>query len=105
MRDSRPCLRKSNSKRKVKKSGRGSVSINICHGESGPDDAVAIWGPNAEQRAAMWCGEPPPFDDAYDRATYDLNKELADNLRGGLAVESGNWFARTAFCILAVKDS
>lgn len=35
---------------------------------------------------ALWEGKPPPFDEVWHQRVYDLNKELADELRPRIAL-------------------
>lgn len=39
-----------------------------------------------EERAALWEGEPPPFDEIWHRRMNDANKELIDDLRGRVTI-------------------
>jgi hypothetical protein len=39
--------------------------------------------------AAIWHGEPPPFDKAGYRETENLNKQLTEDLCGGVAIKAG----------------
>jgi len=59
----------------------------VVKGGSGPLDASLSWRPNPEDRAMMWEGEPPLFDDTWHRKVYDMNKEFTDYLRGCIAIE------------------
>lgn len=50
-----------------------------------------------EEMTALWQGEPPPLDEAGDRQIYDLNKELLDDLCGGVPVKSGRRVIKSGF--------
>ena len=65
------------------------VGVSIKKGRARPSDTVGTRRPDAEDRALMWDGEPPPFDEAGLRHLYDLNEELADNLRGRVTIKVG----------------
>jgi hypothetical protein len=58
-------------------------------------------GPDSEERASMWEGEPKrACDEAWRRRMYDVNKELAEHLANSGRIEVGRLSARTAFKLL-----
>jgi hypothetical protein len=66
------------------------VGGDIVKRSAGPFDAGSSWRPDAKERSIMWLGEPPPFNEAWHRRVYDMNKQLADDLCGGIAVEGSS---------------
>lgn len=78
----------------------GVIGVPVGHELPRLIDDRFAWRPDAEERAFVWRGEPPPFDEFSIRATYDLNKELADDLRRDVAVVVGSPYIRTSSKLL-----
>jgi hypothetical protein len=76
------------------------VSVAVGHELPRPVDDGPAWRPDAEERAFVWGGEPPSFDEAAVRATYDLNKELANDLRRNVTIVVGSPYIRTSSHLL-----
>jgi hypothetical protein len=72
------------------------VGIAVSHELPGPYDANSRRWPNAKERAFMWEGEPPPFDEAARRRTYDMNKHLTDDLGSDVTIVVGSPYIRSA---------
>src|SRR5271165_5639886 len=71
------------------------VSGSIVEGVERPRYATFDWRPNPEERAFMWKGKPPPFDETSHGRMYDVNKKLTNDLCGGIAVKIGGVIARS----------
>jgi hypothetical protein len=56
------------------------IGIPVSHELTGPIDAHVTRWPNPEKGSVIWHGKPPSLDEAARWRTYDLNKELANNL-------------------------
>ena len=76
-----------------------SIGSNVCVpiGErgTGPENTVSGRRPDPKECAALWKGEPPPFDEIGHRRMKDVNKELADDLRGRVSIKIGRMTIRT----------
>ena len=83
-----------NTVKPVKKGGGKSLCVSIPKGRLGPSDTVGSNRPNTEEGTLLWGGEPPPFDEAWHRRVDDLNKELADDLRGRTRIVVSGWFIK-----------
>lgn len=76
---------------------RNKVSVAIRKSAGRPFDTEPGGRPDAEERAALWDGEPPPIDDEWIRRSYNLNKEIADYLSGRVTIKIGRLTARTLY--------
>ena len=70
------------------------VGIKVRHDWGWPREAVSAVGPDPSQDAAGACLKSPFFDEVRHRATYDLNKELFDDLEGGLTIVVGRGYSK-----------
>ena len=70
------------------------VGIMVRHDWGWPREAVSAVGPDPSQDAAGACLKSPFFDEVRHRATYDLNKELFDDLEGGLTIVVGRGYSK-----------
>jgi hypothetical protein len=52
----------------------------------------------------LWWLKPPSFDEAANTAMYDLNKKLADELRGRVAVVVGPRLIGTSYGLFLVDS-
>lgn len=93
----------SNSHNEIRESVRDSIGIAVCERPAGPLNADLRRWPDPKERAAIWHGKPPLFDREGDRAVYNLNKEIADYLRGRITVKVGRRMIRTLFVPLSGK--
>ena len=71
------------------------ICIPVIKMRARPENAVPCRRPDPEERAAVWQGEPPPFDEVGHRGMYDVNKKLIDDLRGRVSVKIGHLTVRT----------
>ncbi len=69
-----------------------SVSVGVIEGARGPLDMSLSGRPYAEERSPIWGGKAPPVDIEWHRRVYDMNKELANDLRIGCGVKAGRPF-------------
>ena len=76
--------------KKLGKRQRDEVSVSVREGRGGPANARADGRPDPEQwsreRAALWGGEPPVFDESLIDRVNDMNKDLADYLRDRVSI-------------------
>jgi|SRR6202035_3616388 hypothetical protein len=98
-----PSTRLNNASKEVPESGGNIIGVAVSHGSAGPCDAEAARGPNAIERAFVWGGEPPSVDEVARWRTYNLNKELADDLSGHVAIEVSGFFIRSSSELLVGK--
>ena len=76
------------------------ISIPVRQKLTGPFNAVSARWPDAKERALLWRGKTPPFDELARRRTYDVNKKLADDLGRDVAVVIGCPYIRTSSHLL-----
>src|SRR5579862_5549604 len=76
------------------KRGPNVVGVVVKHHRRRPNDAVAPDGPNLAEQVSGPFIKSPFFDDLRHAATYDLNKELFENVKGGLTVKVGRGFSK-----------
>lgn len=70
--------------------GVGDVlSGDIVKGAGRPRNAVVRRRPNPEDRLPGGEGKTPSTHEAWHRRTYDMNKELAEDLRRGMTIKIG----------------
>ena len=97
-------LSPSDLKHESKERVRGRVGVPVRESVIRPFDAGFSRGPDAKERAAIWKGEVPPFDESWHRAMYDLNKELGNYLSSRVTIKIGRYTART-LCRHLVGDN
>lgn len=68
---------------------RGINGVQIGHGLLGPDNACFSSRPNSKKGSAIRRGKLPSRDEVWHRRTEDVNKEIADDLRGRVTIEIG----------------
>ena len=73
---------------------RNVVSVPVSHSLARPIDADFGSGPDAEERAVVWRGKPPPRDEVALRRSYDMNKKLADDLSRSATIKIGRGTTR-----------
>lgn len=66
---------------------RDVVGGRIIKRGSGPPNAALDWRPDAEERAVTWKGEPPSFYERWHRRVYNVNKQLTEDLCGGITIK------------------
>lgn len=59
-----------------------------------PNDSVPAGEPNLAEDVGGAVIESPFFDEARHLATYDLNKELFDDLEGSLTIKIGRGYSK-----------
>jgi hypothetical protein len=89
--------------KEVSESRGDVIGIAVGHSSSGPSDAESGGRPDAIERSFVWGGKPPPPDEVSRRRTYDLNKELTDDLSGHVAIEMGGYFISSSSELLVRK--
>src|ERR1700691_1928586 len=82
-------------KHKVHEGIRRIHSINVGQGLLWPDDACFGSRPNSKKRPAVRRRKSPSWNKVWHRRTEDLNKKLADDLRGRVTVEEGGFLIWT----------
>jgi len=71
------------------------ICIPVIKTRAGPENAMPCRRPDPEERAAVWQGEAPPFDEVGHRGMYDVNKKLIDDLSGRVSAKIGRLTVRT----------
>jgi len=91
--------RKCSPKRSLKKrnhSGRGIISVSVAHGRERPIERNGGCGPDTGEFVGNQSLKSPSFNEAWHRATYDVNKHLTENLGRGFTIKIGDGFTKPA---------
>ena len=81
----------------LKEGVRCIIGVTVRHSSRRPEEARRVGGPNAIERTFIRRGKSPPRNEIWHRRTYDLNKELADDLRRNMRIEVGRPLVRIPF--------